>query len=590
MICVHVTHEAVEKMGGIGSVIAGLATAPAYQRTIGRTILAGPLFSTDRPAAQRLGADGRIIYSSLDGIDEDGWSARFRPIEQRYQVGIVYGIRKVREEQLERTVDVEVLLVDVFRCNEDRLNLFKRELYEKFSIPSDRFQAIWEYEEYVRLAEPLYEGLHVIGCDGAGDEPLLLLSHEYMGLPTAFKAILDGRTDVRTAFYAHEVASVREMLEKHPGHDLMFYRLLEQAERDGRELESYFPEVADFFKHPLTKSARHCDAIFAVGDYVAREIRLLSPKSRRFPVEIVYNGIPAPRQGLDQRRQRRDRLIGYAENLFGFRPDYIFTHVARPVLSKGIWRDLRLLHELDTRLAERGQRATYYMLGTLAGQRRVQDVLTMERTYGWPVEHRRGYPDLCNGEETPGELFADYNAHHEATKAVLINQFGWEPQLCGARMPAGSTFADVRMGTDVEFGMSVYEPFGISQLEPLSSGGICVVTNVCGCVGYAKTAAEADLPANILVADFIGGLVGGPADPLAIGPAERDAVADAECKRLAAELMERLPTDEEQMAALIDSGWELASHLSWDRVAEQKFLAAVERLWEEPLDGAKKNP
>ena len=69
MIAVHVTHEAVEKMGGIGAVIAGLVTSPAYQKSFTRTILVGPLFSTDHPGAERLGLGGRVLYSSLDDID-----------------------------------------------------------------------------------------------------------------------------------------------------------------------------------------------------------------------------------------------------------------------------------------------------------------------------------------------------------------------------------------------------------------------------------------------------------------------------------------------------------------------------------------
>ena len=46
MIVVHVTHEAVEKMGGIGAVIAGLMTADAYGENVSRTVLLGPLFET----------------------------------------------------------------------------------------------------------------------------------------------------------------------------------------------------------------------------------------------------------------------------------------------------------------------------------------------------------------------------------------------------------------------------------------------------------------------------------------------------------------------------------------------------------------
>ena len=41
MIVVHVTHEAVEKIGGIGAVLAGLMTAEAYAKIVSRTILLG---------------------------------------------------------------------------------------------------------------------------------------------------------------------------------------------------------------------------------------------------------------------------------------------------------------------------------------------------------------------------------------------------------------------------------------------------------------------------------------------------------------------------------------------------------------------
>ena len=58
MIAIHVTHEAVEKIGGIGAVIAGLTTANAYSKEVSRTVLIGPLLSTDRPVNLRLGEGG----------------------------------------------------------------------------------------------------------------------------------------------------------------------------------------------------------------------------------------------------------------------------------------------------------------------------------------------------------------------------------------------------------------------------------------------------------------------------------------------------------------------------------------------------
>ena len=45
------------------------------------------------------------------------------------------------------------------------------------------------------------------------------------------------------------------------------------------------------------------------------------------------------------------------------------------------------------------------------------------------------------------------------------------------------SFLDIRRGSDVEFGQSIYEPFGIAMLEPLTYGAICVISSVCGCAG-----------------------------------------------------------------------------------------------------------
>jgi len=578
MIAVHVTHEAVEKMGGIGAVIAGLTTVPAYRKAFERTVLVGPLLATDRPAAERLGPGGKILYSSLDGVDTDGWAAKFRPIEKTYQVGFVYGVRKLADGGGQAPVDVEALLVDVFRCNRDRLNLFKAELSAKFDIASDRFEHIWEFEQYVRLAEPAVEAMRAIGCTGRPDDPVVVFAHEYMGVPTALKAILDGRSDVRTVFYAHEVAPARQLVETHDGHDLMFHNVLAAGEAAGRSMGDCFPAIRDFFKHAVVKAAGHCDGTFAVGKQVAKELRFLDPAQASSPVEVVFNGIASGPLTPARRAAHRRRMIQYAQNLFGIRCDHVFTHVARPVLSKGIWRDLRVCHELEPVLKAAGKTAALFMLGTLAGQRRTRDILYMERTYGWPVTHRTGYPDACNGEESLAALFEDFNRHHEAVRVVLVNQFGWQQRLCGHRMPSEMTFADLRRGTDVEFGMSVYEPFGISQFEPLSYGAICVVSNVCGCVDFARRAAGGDLPDNVLVADFTKPPAADAHRPAQdLTRVQRDAVESVEGARVAAELARRLPTDEQAAAALLGSGYDLARRLDWRCVVEDQFLPAIRR-------------
>ena len=590
MIVVHVTHEAVEKIGGIGAVIAGLVTADSYKNVVTRTILLGPLLTTDRPVNLRLGEGGHVIYSSLDAINTPPWREKFLPIEKTYDVGIIYGMRKISDPcRPERAVDVEVLLVDVFHSNKDRLNLFKGELFKKFAVPSEKFEKVWEYEQYVRLAEPGMEALDAIGCNGGSSRQVVLLAHEYMGMPTALKAILSGSPNTLTVFYAHEVASVRPIVEKSAGHDCMFYNVMHQAQKDSRTLEEIFPGVFENYKHPLVKAARYCDHVFAVGDYIESELRFLDPHFRTMNIDLVYNGIPAMPLTLAEKKASRDRMRSYAQNLFGRTPTWIFTHVCRPVLSKAIWRDLRLMHEMEPLLAERGETAVYFLLGTLGGQRRPQDIRHMERVYGWPVSHEKGYPDLSGGEEVLGETIDYFNRDHKQTRAVLVNQWDWNSRTCGDRMPAEMTFGDIRRGTDLEFGLSVYEPYGIAQFEALSFGAICAATNVCGCIGFAHKVVGADsleppppgeTPTcrNIIEGNFLRAGDRTVEQFLAMTIDDRDRIESAEGANLARALVDCLPRTDAEMQQMIEQGYQLAQKMSWEHVMDEYFLPALARV------------
>ncbi len=581
MNVVHITHEAVEKIGGIGAVIGGLVTTRAYQERVSRTMLVGPLLNNDATGPDRLGADGEVLYSALDGIDTGDYGRLFHAVQSSYDVGIIYGKRTFQETYGQVPAEVEVLLIDVFHTNINRLNLFKAELFKKFHIPSQPFESIWEFEEYVRMAEPAFDAINALGSGNRATEPVIYLAHEYMGIPLALKAVLSGARNSRTVFYAHEVASVRPLVELHDGHDVMFYNVLEKMLAEGRILEEVFPAVNTHFKHPLVRAARYLDHVFAVGDYVEKELRVLDPHFRTLPIDLVYNGIPARRIDLATKRTNKARMTDYAENLFGVRPEWICTHVARPVLSKAMWRDLRVLHEMDPLLQRRGEHAVYFLLGSLGGQRRPQDVRQMERVYGWPVHHEVGYPDLCGGEEGLLALFENFNRNHENVRVVLVNQFGWTRELCGDRMPAEMSFADIRQGTDVEFGMSVYEPFGISQLEPLSFGAICVPSNVCGCMGFVNTIAGGRPVPTVLEGNFTRlGRDVTIREALAIDTWQRDPVEAAEGRRLAAALVERLPRTDEQMAELIDTGAKLAAQMDWQNVVTRFVMPALQRTEE----------
>ena len=577
MIVVHVTHEVVEKIGGIGAVIAGLVTSEAYQKNVSRTILVGPLLDTSRPVNRRLGEGGKILYSSLDAVYVSPWRERFLPIERTYDVGIIYGTRQVQEPCNGKTVEVEALVIDVFHANRNRLNLFKGELFKKFSVASEAFESIWEYEEYVRLAVPAVEALGALGCFEDG-QAVTVLAHEYMGMPTALKLVLDGKPNTRTVFYAHEVASVRPIVEKTAGHDTMFYNVLRAGLAEGRTLEQIFPEVFANYRHSLVKAARYCDHVFAVGDYIEEELRFLDPHFRTMDVDLVYNGVPASAVTMESKTASMERMRTYAANLLGGRPTWVFTHVCRPVLSKGIWRDLGVLHYLNGLLAARKESGVYFLLGTLAGQRRAQDIRHMERVYGWPVAHEDGYPDLSGGEEVLGGMFDNFNRNHEAVRAVLVNQWDWNRHFCGERMPEEMRFADIRRGTDVEFGLSAYEPFGISQFEPLSCGALCVVSNVCGCAGFARRVLDGGEADNIIVADYLKVAEGMSLEQLlGLPTSERDRIESEENQRLAELILKRLPVGQETVRRRVEAGSILAAEMSWEHVVREYFLPSLAR-------------
>jgi len=367
--------------------------------------------------------------------------------------------------------------------------------------------------------------------------------------------------------------------------------VLAQAQREGRYLEEVFGDQSGFFKHGLIRpAASHCDNLFAVGDSVVDEMRFLGPSWEQANIDLVYNGIPSQRITEQEKRRSRDRLRQYCTNLLGFSPDYLFTHVTRFIPSKGLWRDLRVMEHLDARLAEQGKSAVLYVLSTLipAG-RPAAAIRWMERNYGWPIVHQetsvsldgRDVPDLVSHEVPYYRAVEQYNRTARASQIVFCNQFGWSQDRCGQRMPAEMEFGDIRRGSDLEFGQSIYEPFGIAQLEPLCYGALCVVSNVCGCVGFVRRAGGLN-QGSVIVADYTQD-PSRPASPgieaaLAINQARRDQIEIAQAQSVAAQIAAHLPGDDDRAAAKqIQAGYALSQKMSWQVVAKEYLLPGLER-------------
>ena len=563
---VHVTHEAVQQAGGIGTVLRGLITARSYQAHCQRTILLGPLVDPD--SAQPLGPDGEILYDASRSIRAANVADQLSAVEQEFGVRLVYGRRLLTQDG--HQASPEVLLVDVSRPPQ-RLNEFKRDLFLHLGLESHRYEQHWEYEQYMRLAEPGFAAVRSL----VEDAPFLLLAHEFMGLGTAFKALMSDAA-CKTLFYAHEVATVRPLVEERPGRDIAFYNALRQARADGQYIDELFGPQDGYFKHALVSQAYRLDAVLAVGDWVEEELRFLGPEFAARPIDLVYNGVPAAELSAAEREAARQKVQASGAALLGWTPDLVFTHVARLVESKGLWRDLLVLEHLDRHLWEQGQRALFIALATETGRRDPKDVQRMA-AYGWPLVHREGGSDLSSGELKFDLLVRAFNARTRAVKALFVNQFGWDQQSCGAFLPADAEFADLRRGSDAEFGQSIYEPFGISQVECLSSGTISVVSDVCGCRGFVRQTAGAA---------GLGGFIEGAYTQLDEADRADQPIGVRECTQaealqsqvVASALASQLSVGATGRNRLLAEGYAAARKMSWERVAEDMLLPVLRRL------------
>jgi len=583
---VHITHEAIGKIGGIGAVLQGLFTSRAYSNAVGRSILISPLFSIEGDVSSRLGPGGEVLYSSIDGMVNTSYFPGFRKIEELYNVNIVYGRRTFTDGQSGVRSSPEVILIDVTRIEQRPVNDLKGRMFREFGLRSNLYENLWEYEQYVRLAPPAIAVLKAIGAAERGSSTVII-SHEFMGMPTVLAARLDPTYDFKTVFYAHEVAPMRRIVERHSGHDTMFYNVMKRARQMGLSVSEVFGDQSPFFKYALVEASRHCDNILAVGDYVVEELRFMAPEFALADIDLSYNGIPAYEIGLAEKQQSKARLQEYCENLLGYRPDFIFTHVTRMTPSKGLWRDLRVLEHMDREFRTQDKTAVLLVLSTEIGKRRNRDIYNVETKYNWPVAHREGMPDLSGGEAGFYTGVQEFNTKSRNIKVVYINQFGFTHDRCGGRTPYDMEFMDIRKGSDVEFGQSIYEPFGIAQLEALSFGGICVISNVCGCTGFVKAVPGGAEVRNVILADYtnLGDYSWSDLEDLQqINKEARDHIEHNVSEKVALEICARLPKNDDESNDMIRNGYELARHMDWETVAQNYVVKGLKKAIEKKHD------
>lgn len=586
-LIVHASHEAGVKVGGIGAVLHGLLASPGYNRNVDRSILAGPMFGWDAAFMERLNAPGNQLslrFSSLhgvfDGVDSD-LEARLRSVEETYRVALLYGTRRFG------AYEHEVLLVDATHPNPSPIDAFKFYVWRNYGVDSLRYQFDSEYNLYVATAQPLMAALRALNPDqGVAAGAKIILAHEWLGMPLVFAAQMLEPDAWRTVFYAHETATARRIVEEHGGHDTRFYNVLDRALGQHLFMDDLFGSQDDWFKTAILHQASRCDGILAVGDRVVDELRFMSQAFRERRIDLVYNGLPPAEVTVEEKRASKRRLQAYCRNMLGYQPDFVFTHVARMNLSKALWRDLRVMEHLDAMLEAEGKTAVLFILATaLPSGRRSEQVMAWEFQYGWPVGHRADNGDLVDLEAT---FFfhgvEPLNNRQRNVRVVLVNQFGWSRERCGLRMPDDMEFADIRRGSDLEFGQSIYEPFGIAQVEPLGYGALCCFSSVCGCAGFVRRALEDDEAdaQNIIVSDYVTvppeHPLHSPYDALFINHGTRDWIEGLSSREAAAQIFRRLPRSPKAIRTLLDSGRRLATAMSWDVVADDYLMPALRRV------------
>ena len=200
--------------------------------------------------------------------------------------------------------------------------------------------------------------------------------------------------------------------------------------------------------------------------------------------------------------------------------------------------------------------------------------------------------------------FTDRPLYHDTMHEILRNEIRYSTRvgmLSDNVLPGGAGFADRKLDLDrVIFGSCEYAKDGLLPLTELLGRGawyermLGIADDMIAHAPYVSPKAgripslEAEVNGEFLqVLSRLAYCTGESRyieQALRIGPLERDAVEKAETARVAAELMKRLPRSDAEMGELIESGWKLASRMSWQQVVDRFVLPALKRAVESPVE------
>jgi hypothetical protein len=336
-----------------------------------------------------------------------------------------------------------------------------------------------------------------------------------------------------------------------------------------RDIPEFWSKVEGNYRYNMIMAAMpFIDNLIAVGDYTKKEFVFGGAPEEK--ISVVPNGVPVEVISVSEKNESVRKLRQYSCNLGLFdktRPDYIFTQVARCVPSKGFWRSAGIMHHIDNMLKQHRETALLFLVVN-AGRREIDDILEWEKN-NWPVEHTK--KDLKYYDEIAWEFVRNYNRKHKNTQIVLLNQFVTDSKSCGTHMPRDMSFVDFRYGTHVELNPAIYEPFGISCIEPLPYGAVIVISSVCGCASFLREYEGHD-NSPVIIGDYVPAINGNIEDLLTIGHGVRDKTEPKVNRELAYRIYTSLKDREFPVEARIQTGYSIAENFTWNRIARDNIV------------------
>ena len=300
----------------------------------------------------------------------------------------------------------------------------------------------------------------------------------------------------------------------------------------------------------------------AISDNVVDELRFVDPGfSNLDNIPICYPGILMLPCTINSKERARRLVLSYASAEWGYCLDpettLIAVHIARAVRAKGFPRDISLMKALGQCLRAEGMGILLIIVTAWKGRggQLVSDLLSASQEMN-----------------TPGSN----------VRLKVVNEFHWPDQTESGSSPTCFSRQDLHMATDISLGLSTYDTFAISPLEPVSCGAICMISTGCGCACHLQKLKG--IESNILIADYgkrldeILDVKDNYESIFEITNLHKESLEEQATKEFAVELAEKVPRNTAQRTDSLARGIKIGKQMNWENEIAHSFIPILKEL------------